>query len=254
MAENENENTLKYISITLAQMNVTLKNVEHRLTKVEKSLTKLEILEGRVIEIESSQQFLSTKYDELNNKSTYIDKENKQIDKENKLLLSKINSLEKKLEEERHKRISLEQYGRREMLEISGIQKQEGEGCIEIAHHICKTAKANIPIHKIEIAHRIMNGSIIVKFRDRSSRDLLFKNKLQLKNVTSEEIGYEGPPKAIYINESLAFDTRKLLCEVKTKCREIGYKRVITDNGIIKIKKDQNSKDSITINNTVDLD
>ena len=71
MVENENENTLKNISITLTQMNVTLKNVEHRLTSVEKSLTKLEILEGRVIEIESSQQFLSTKYDELNNKQIY---------------------------------------------------------------------------------------------------------------------------------------------------------------------------------------
>ena len=139
------------------------------------------------------------------------------------------------------------------MLEKSGIQEQEGENCIEIAHHIYKTAKANIPIHKIEIAHRIMNGSIIVKFRDRPSRGLLFKNKLQLKNITSEELGYEGPSKAIYINESLAFDTRKLLCEVKTKCREIGYKRVITDNGIIKIKKYQNSKDWITINNTIDL-
>ena len=174
----ENENTLIKTSITLAQMNVTLKNVEHRPTNVERSLTKLEILEGRVIEIESSQQFLSTKYDELNNKSTDIDKENKQIDKENKLLLSKINSLEKKLEEERHKRISLEQYGRREMLEISGIQEQEGEDCIEIAHRICKSAKANIPIRKI--IHRIMNGSIIVKFRDRPLRDLLFKNKLLL--------------------------------------------------------------------------
>ena len=120
-------------------------------------------------------------------------------------------------------------------------------------NHICKTAKANIPIHKIEIGHRIMNGSIIVKFRDRPSRDLLFKKKMQLKNVMSEELGYEGPPKAIYINESPAFDMRKLLCEVKTKCREIGYKRVITDNGIIKIKKDQNSKEWITINNTIDL-
>ena len=77
------------------------------------------------------------------------------------------------------------------MLEISGIQEQEGEDCIEIAHHICKTAKANIHIHKIEIAHRIMNGSIIVTFRDRPSRDLLFKNKFQLKKVTSEELGYE---------------------------------------------------------------
>ena len=159
--------------------------------------------------------------------------------------MNKITTLESKLEEERRKRISLEQYGRREMVEISGIYipESEAENCINIAHHICETANTNIPISKIEIAHRIMNGSIIVKFTDRPAKDLLFKNKTLLKDATSHDLGYEGPSSAVYINESLAFDTRNLLREVKKKkCREIGYKRVITENGVIKIKKDKDTK------------
>ena len=62
--------------------------------------------------------------------------------------------------------------------------ESEGETCINIAHHIFETAKTNIPISKIEIAHRVMNGSIIVKFTDRPARDLLFKNKTLLKDTT----------------------------------------------------------------------
>ena len=156
--------------------------------------------------------------------------------------MNKITTLELKLEEEQRKTISLEQYGRREKVEISGIPESEGENCINIAQQICETANTNIPISKIEIAHRIMNGSIIVKFTDRPARKLLFKNKALLKDTTSHDLGYEGPSWAVSINESLAFDTRNLLREVKKKCREIGYKRVITENGAIKIKKDKDTK------------
>ena len=248
------DETLKNILETLNKMNNTLINVEIRLTNVEKGLAKVEELEGRVVEVEESQTFISGKYEEIYNKINNIDKEKKRLDKENNILMNKITTLESKLEEERRKRISLEQYGRREMVEISGIPESEGENCINIAHHICETANTNIPISKIEIAHRIMNGSIIVKFTDRPARDLLFKNKTLLKDTTSHDLGYEGPSSAVYINESLAFDTRNLLREVKKKCREIGYKRVITDNGVIKIKKDKDTKKWIKILHKDDLD
>ena len=56
----------------------------------------------------------------------------------------------------------MEQYGRREVLEISGIKETEDENCIEIALQISQTAKTDISINKIEIAYRIVNGSIIV--------------------------------------------------------------------------------------------
>ena len=58
----------------------------------------------------------------------------------------------------------------------------------------------------------------------------------------------------IYINESLAFDNKKLLFNVRQKCRELGIKKVITDNRIIKVKKDIPGSKWLTIKNRNDLD
>ena len=41
----------------------------------------------------------------------------------------------------------------------------------------------------IEIAHRIKNGSIIVKFSDRPSTDELFTKKVNLKGITTADLG-----------------------------------------------------------------
>ena len=44
--------------------------------------------------------------------------------------------------------------------------------------------------------------------------------------------------KPIYLSESLSFDTKVLLYEVRKKCKTLGYTKIITDNGIIKVKVD----------------
>ena len=146
--------TLKNILETLNKMNNTLINVEIRLTNIEKGLAKVQELAGRVAEVEKSQTFISGKYEEINNKINNIGKEKKRLDKENNILMNKITTLESKLEEERKNRISLEQYGWREMVEISGIPESKGENCINIAHHICETATQ---INKYRYKHKYSN-------------------------------------------------------------------------------------------------
>ena len=94
-------------------------------------------------------------------------------------------------------------------------------------------------MHSIEIAHRIKNGSIVVKFSDRPSRDALFAKKVSLKGITTANLGLNGDENSIFINEPLAFEAKKLLYKVKQKCREVGYHHAITDNGVkISSKKD----------------
>ena len=63
----------------------------------------------------------------------------------------------------------------------------------------------------------------------------MYKNKESLKNYTTKDLGFTEECH-IFINESLAFDTKKLLLEVWGKCHELGIKKIMTDNGIIKIK------------------
>ena len=78
-------------------------------------------------------------------------------------------------------------------------------------------------------------GDIIVKFKDRISRDLLYNNKLNLKEKMTKDLGYTEES-SIFINRSLLFDNKKLLYDVWNKGRVLGYNKIVTNNGTIKIK------------------
>ena len=99
------------------------------------------------------------------------------------------------------------------------------------------------------------NGAIIVKFKDRLAHDLLYLNKLKLKEKSIKDLGYRNET-AIYINISLPFDTEMFLFDVRNKSRTLGYNTVIRDNGLIKVKTINENRDykSIKIANRNHLD
>ena len=94
---------------------------------------------------------------------------NQQLIKENLCLVESLKIFENKLDEERQQQIALEQYGRREMVEVSRIKVFEGENFKQLTFKVCQLAKTNIKMDNVEIAHRITNGSIIEKLSDRPS-------------------------------------------------------------------------------------
>ena len=111
------------------------------------------------------------------------------MEKENIQLNSSINNLRTLFYSEQEKRIQLEQYGRREMIEVSGIPVKENENCIDIIKRLGSLIGLNVN-NSIETAHRIKNGDIIVKFRDRPSRDSLFRAKDKLKGKTTKGLEF----------------------------------------------------------------
>ena len=66
------------------------------------------------------------------------------------------------------------------------------------------------------------NDAIIVKFKDQPVCDLLYLNKLKLKEKSIKDLGYRNET-SIYINESLSFDTKFFLFDVRNKSRTLGY-------------------------------
>ena len=142
----------------------------------------------KVVSLEESQKFLSKRYEEQDRNIEEIKNTNSTLQKENDILWNKINLLTKGLAEEQLKRNNLEQYGRRKMIEISCIPHEQNEDCIDLAHQVCKLVAVDIMKKKIEIAHKIKNGEIIVKFNDRPTRDQLYANRVNLKNKSIKDI------------------------------------------------------------------
>ena len=256
----ESETTLKDIMASLSDIKTSVQNINGRLTKLDTSmenvnvrLNKLEALDFKIAQVEESQDFISKEYEAQKATINEIQKKNKYPEGENSLLHKRIISLEKIAYSEQEKHIHLEQYGRREMVEIRGIPKKDSENCVQIVKKLCQLVGMENCNNTVEIAHRIKNGDIIAKFRDRPTRDKLYNKKECLKNLSTKDLRFQEEH-YIFINESLVFDTKKLLYEVREKCREIGIKKILTNNGIIKIKCNEHGSKWESIKNKFDLD
>ena len=242
VVEQQQELTLNDIMPTLIRMTPSIEGIEKRMEKldivqqkVDNLATRIESMEKKFIEIEKSQDFQAETLDTQGSHIAKILAENKNLKKENTLINRTLNDLHEELEIEKVKRNQLEQYGRREMLEISGILVAQDENCSDIMYKLCQITSTNIKKSKIEVSHRTENGDIIAKFKDRPSHDALFANKYNLKEKSTKDLGFSSE-NSIFINESLSFDTKKFLFDVRNKCRTLGYSRIITDNGTIKVK------------------
>ena len=110
----------------------------------------------------------------------------------------------------------------------------QDENCTNIVYKRCKITSTDITKTKTEVSHRTKNGDI-VKFKDRPSCDALFVNKYNLKEKSTKGLEFSSK-NSIFINESLSFDTKKFLFDIRNKCRTFEYSCIITDNGTIKVK------------------
>ena len=106
--------------------------------KVDNLVTRIESMEKKFIEIEKSQDFQAEKLDTQGSHIAKILAENKNLKKENTLINRTLNNLHEELELQKVKRNQLEQYGMREMLEISGISLAQSENCTDILYEMCQ--------------------------------------------------------------------------------------------------------------------
>ena len=89
------------------------------------------------------------------------------------------------------------------MVEVCRIKAFEGEDCKELIFKVSQPVNTNIKMDNIEIAHRIKNRSIIMKFYDRPSRDELFTKKVNLNGITTAGQGLQSVTK--YLRLTLVF-------------------------------------------------
>ena len=215
---------------------------------------------GKITTLEASQKFIGNQYDNHKVVMDNIVKSHSKLERENADLNSKIKRLEKNLKEEKDKRNKLEQHGRLEQIEISGIPFKDDESCEDLVIKIAHLAGVVVKPDDISITHRLRGGGIIVQFTTRKMRDRVFNSKKNLKGKTVKDLGLDPPknnegkvtPGFIFVNEGLTPENKLLLHQTRKKCRELDITSVWTVKGIIKVKGEHH-ENIITINNYDDL-
>ena len=164
----------------------------------------------------------------------------KDVQVENQRLRSRIINLEKKVISLEENSNSLEQYGRRNNLEITGIpddvddQKLE-EKVIEILDKI----DVNVSSKDVEACHRIgksknSSKTTIVRFVNRKHAKKALVNRKGLKNIDKTSIGLEKSH-GIFINENLTPNNKKIAFHCRELKRNGRIDKTFSRDGIVQI-------------------
>ncbi|XP_046687458.1 uncharacterized protein LOC124373108 [Homalodisca vitripennis] len=157
----------------------------------------------------------------------------------------------------------MEQYSRRNCLEIQGIPEEKNENVLDIVKDVGRALGMDVSEEMIDTCHRLGQKDsgyrgprgIIVKFVRRLDREaLLQKRRERKKDFSTRHLSLDRPSDVlVYLNESLSPMRRKLLAKARMLKRDRGYKYIWLRNGNILLRKEEGSA-VIQIKTQADLD
>ena len=222
---------------------------------------KIKPLNDKIIELTKSLDFLSSKYDDLLAKSNVLETSNKSLQQENQLLRSQVSNQEHITTQISSNLNDLDQYIRRDTLEIKGIPVTRDENTDVLVSSVGVLADVNIQPEDITISHRLkapkdakFPPSIIVKFVQRSLRDKLYYAKKHLKDKSTSDLHmWHTTNNKIYISENLTPKNNLLFKKSLEVKKSKNYRFIWSRHGKIFVWKNTNSS-AILISKPEDLD
>lgn len=204
-----------------------------------------EELKAKMDENSNSLQKLQESVDEVKKEHESLKKECKEIREQTCYVSDECHRLQQEVRE-------LQQYTRRENLEIVGIPVTTGEDVYQIIEQVSKTLKVFYSRSEVSVAHRVplparsksRHPSIIVRFVSRSSREtwLGAARTARPTRLTTKDINPNLPEGHVYINEHLSPYNKLLLSKGKALVKEGKLAFAWAREGKILIKKSKEDR------------
>ena len=193
-------------------------------------------MKAELVVVKESQSFICEKYDCLKESYDKLLKENKELKLQSKELKNQSESEVEKLDR-------LEQYGRRQNLQIVGIPVQGKENTNAIVIEVAKLLDVNLTAEEISTSHRLpaknrenISPPIIARFTNRDVRNKIYANRKATRTASLTNFSVPGTEK-VYVNENLIRPREKLFWQTKQKAKKVGFKYFWTTNGNIFVKQ-----------------
>ena len=242
-------------------------NVEMLKSKMEDMQGEIKSLRDGADEILGSISYISSEYDDFSAKFNKMLGEFQKLAREDEHNQGRLEEVEKHLDQ-------LEQYGRRENLEIHGVPQMRNENTKHIVKSIAKCLNVNLNDSHISTSHRLVQNHklipeirqdknpnsdfnyrqpqpIIVRFSNRDMKNELFRNR-KLLQFNQELKALFGSTSKITFNENLTDQRRRLFNTAKLAKRELNYQFLWTTQGQIRLRKNSESR-TINIRSLSDL-
>lgn len=223
---------------------ITKKDMQSLINTVKNEI--LSELNTKFTTLLDSVNFCSNKITDFEANLKRVNEKLKLIDtykEENDNLKIKINDLNKKI-------CDMEDYSRRNNVEIQGVPEVRGENVVEIVDKIGKNIGVNCELSQIDACHRVPSRnkerpkSIIVKFNSRLvKQNFVAAARVKRGSVTTSKLGYTSAPDTpIYVTDHLTPMKKDLLFKTKKFCRDNDFKYVWVNDSKILIRKADNSR------------
>lgn len=187
------------MSLTLKSLKETWSNefLPNIRKEIRKELDPLKAsihdLNKRFDEIEKSQKFLSSQYDTVLSAVQNLKKSNQGMEKRVQQIEQDIDNLNNNGFDIEVKLDELEQYTRRDCLEITGIPIVPNDNPVLLVREMSEVMGVDLDVNDISIAHRLpptkkVKDRLIVKFTRREKRDEIYRKRKNLKSKRTKDL------------------------------------------------------------------
>jgi len=228
-------------------------NLKEFITQAMKDL-KTEIvgevhtLKAEVTELSKSVEFLSTQSDTNKELLQDVKGELAKLRKENAELNGKCAALTEELTDTKERLRNLEQYTRKNNIEVSGIPVTASEDVSSIVKDLGAALGIDVDESQVTAAHRIPSfkkerpPALIVQFQKKAQKDTWISKFKEAKDLTADKVNPHFAKQKIYVNDHLCPENKIFLGKLKTKCNAIGYEYAWSRDGKFFARKSQGSK------------
>lgn len=211
---------------------------------------ELKTFKSDMTELSSSVQFVSDALDTSNKLMTDIREELTNLKKENKELREHSTILSTEVRDLKERLRNLEQYTRKNNVEVSGIPETAGENVLDIVSDMGAVLGVEINEHQVNAAHRVPSykkdrtPSIVIQFNTRVTKDTLLAKFREMKTLSAHQVNPVFPQQKVYVNEHLSPENKVFLARLKQKCKEVGYTYAWCRDGKFFVRREtgENSK------------
>lgn len=203
------------------------------------------LIERELETVKASMDVMNEKFEQFKAEVVTLRKDVACVKTENRELRKENSRLVNELKELRRDVVDLQQYSRKNNLEIKGVPLRQNENPFVIIQTICSSLKSEISESDVETVHRVPSKdknkpNIVVKFASLRARDRVLKAARKCR-INTSALGFEDSD-PIYINEHLCPANKVLLGKALAAKREKNWRFTWVSAGKILMRKAEQTK------------
>lgn len=209
---------------------------------------EIKSLRNELTELSTTVQFVSDKLDSSTKLMENISTELAALKKENHELRNNNDRLSSEVDDLKERMRTLEQYTRRNNVEISGIPVTANEDVVAIVKDVGSALGIAVEDSEVSAAHRIPSyrrdrtPSIVVQFHNRSTRDSVIAKFREKKILCASKVNSSFSQQKVFVNEHLSPNNKLFLAKLKQKCRDVNYSFVWCREGKFFVRRSPGEK------------